>query len=502
MQISYLPRNFEKAVPLVFVFVCLLAWLAQAEVEFKTPVIFFDKLISLKFLNQAFVNPELIGPEKLCNVIGSVRGTFSGSGNPDTDVYKWTILAPNGQVLFTRPPGAFQSIEYTFEQIGKHKVLLEVLRGGILVGEFSKNVDIVNGPTIILSNSYQICSGQFLSIKAIAESSSDFSNYSFVWTDESGAVISNTNGLVVNTPGKYSVEFYVLDGQSNPQCQTILTTTVTQLDLVAIVKSSETVCKNGSIIFRTDPLIVGQWILSVPGEPDPIFLSKSNQITLFPYNLSKFGQYKVKVLIENPDNPACSPETTTSFIYNVDPFIEIIGASGASGCFVADGSLDLIALTNIDQLIIDELGLSFGPFSVGDVINIPNLESGAYTILALLDGCINSFGTVVPLLTPPANLEFDVENITGESCTETGKIGGSFEISLINGVTEGSFRIITERGDEIVKDALPNENPFKISLGGGKYIFEILDKDSCNLPNKQLIEIPSKPQTNFLFLKI
>ena len=281
-------------------------------------------------------------------------------------------------------------------------------------------------------------------------------------------------------------------------CQTILTTTVTQLDLVTIVKSSDTVCTDGSINFKTDPLTVGQWILTVPGEPNPIFLSKSNQITLFPnINLSKFGQYEVKVLIENPDNPACSPEATTSFIYNVDPFIKIIDATGASGCFVADGSLDLIALTNIDQLIIDGLGLSFGPFSVGDAINIPNLESGAYTVLALLDGCINSFGTVVPLLTPPANLEFDVENITGESCTETGKIGGSFEISLINGITEGSFRIITERGDEIVKDALPNENPFKISLGGGKYIFEILDKDSCNLPNKQLIEIPSKSQTNF-----
>ncbi|WP_139316554.1 hypothetical protein [Algoriphagus marinus] len=488
----------KKTTPIVFVCVCLFAWFAQAEVELKSPIVFFERLISSIPLNQAIIDPELSGPEKLCNVVGSVRGTFSGGGNPDTDVYKWTILAPNGQVLFTRPPGAFESIEYTFEQIGVHKVLLEVSRGGILVGNFSKNVDIIKGATITLLNSYQICSGQSLSIKAIAESSSDFSNYSFEWTDESGVIIGNSNELIVNTPGKYNVEFYVLDGQSNPQCQTNLTTTVTQLDLVTIVKSSDTVCKDGSINFKTDPLTVGQWILSVPGEPNPVFLSKSSQITLFPnINLLKFGQYELKVLIENPDNPACSPEATTTFIYNVEPFVEIIDAIGASGCFVADGSLELVALTDIDQLIVEELGLSFGPFSVGDPINIPNLESGAYTLLAFLDGCRNSFGTVVPLLTPPANLEFAVENVTGESCTETGKIGGSFEISLLNGITEGSFRIITERGDEIIKDALPNENPFKINLGGGKYFFEILDKDSCNLPRKELIEIPSKSQTNF-----
>jgi len=488
----------KKAIPFVSVIFCLFAWIVQAEVGIKSPVILLEELISSPTSNGAFADPELSGPEKLCNVVGSVRGIFSGGGNPDTDIYKWTILDPNGQTLFTRPPGAFQSIEYTFELVGTHKVLLEVSRGGVSIGTFTKDVDIINGPTVTLLNSYQICPGQPLSIKAIAESSSDFLNYTFIWTDESNTVIGNSNEFSINNTGKYNVEFYILDGQSNPQCQTILTTTVAQLDAITIVQSSNTVCKDESINFETDPLTVGQWILTIPGETNPRLLGKSSQISLLPnIDLPSFGEYELKIIIENPSNPSCSPEANTSFRYNEEPLIKIMDAIGASGCFISDGALELNALTDIDQIIIDGLGLTYGPFSAGDPISIPNLESGAYTIFAMLEGCINSFGTVVPLLIPPPNLEFVVENITAESCTDIGKIGGSFEINLINGATQGSFRVISERGEELIKDILPNENPFKISLGGGKYYFEILDENNCNLPNKQFIEIPSKFQTNF-----
>ena len=61
-------------------------------------------------------DPEIIGPDRLCNVFGSVIGTFSGMGNPDTDVYDWKIYGPSNQLLFSGFGGSgFQEITYTFQ---------------------------------------------------------------------------------------------------------------------------------------------------------------------------------------------------------------------------------------------------------------------------------------------------------------------------------------------------------------------------------------------------
>lgn len=443
-------------------------------------------------------DPELTGPDQLCNVYGSVRGAFSGGGNPATDVYKWTILAPDGSVLFTRPPGAFQTIEYTFELLGSHKVKLEVSRGGIVLGDFEKSVEIIQGPTLTLATNYQFCQGQLLPLQAISPSSPYFANYIFEWTDESNSIVGNSNTLEVSSPGRYQVTFHILDSDGSTQCQTTLATTVSLLESVAIVQSSSTVCRDGAISFESDPPTTGQWYLTIPGQADPKPLGRSNHLTLIPsFDLPSFGNYTVKLQIENPDNPACAPQATADFTYNEEPVVAVTGTTGASDCYVPDGALEFTAITNLDKLIVGDGGLSYGPFSAGETINIPNLESGAYTLYAILNGCVNTTGTVVPLDSPPSELEFSIENVVSESCTPTGKDPGSFEVNLKNGITEGSFRVLTERGDEVLKEALPGENPFKITLGGGKYFFEILNKDSCNLPNRDFVEIPGKVQTNF-----
>lgn len=451
------------------------------------------------FENSAADDPELTGPDRLCNIVGSVIGVFSGGGNSATDIYKWTILAPNGSVLFTRPPGSFQTIEYTFESLGNHKVILQVSRGGIVLENFEQNVEIIKGPTITLAPNYQICPSQTLTLHAIAPSSPNLADYTFEWYDESETLIGTSNELSVDASGSYKVVFFNLDSSGSPQCQTTLKTNVSILNSVSIIKSSETVCRDGFITFESDPPTVGQWYFTTPSESTPKPLGNFSEIS-FNANedLPEFGQYQVSLIIENPENPSCSPQASTTFSYNKEPQIIVLDTFGASDCFAPDGAIQFQAVTNLDQLFVEEGGFSIGPFIAGDIITIPNLESGTYTLSAILDGCINNLGTVVPLENPPSELEFTLENILSESCTPTGKDLGSFDVNLINGITEGSIRVVTEKGDEILNAALPTKNPFTIKLNGGKYFLEILNKDSCNVPNREFFEIPGKPQTNFL----
>ncbi|MEP1956063.1 MAG: hypothetical protein ABJJ26_14085, partial [Algoriphagus sp.] len=441
--------------------------------------------------------PELTGPDQLCNVVGSVVGVFSGGGDPATDVYKWTVLAPNGSTLFTRPPGAFQTIEYTFESLGLHQVKLEVSRGGISLASFTKNVAITKAPEITLIGNYKICTGQSLELQAISPSSDKFTSYFFEWKNESGVVIGSSNTLSVSAPGDYSVTFYIPD-PSNPVCENTLQTKVETLDAISIVKSTSNVCKDQSITFTADPPVAGQWLLTLPGEPTAISKGFSSTLTLLPViDLPVFGNYNLELIIENLENPACSPTATSDFAYNEEPIVSLFSTFGASDCFVPDGGLELLAETDIDQLVVEGTGLVFGPFLAGEPITIPNLKSGGYTFIYFLNGCQNKLGAVIPLENPPTNLEFEIENINAESCTTNGKINGSFDVNLDNGPTDGSFRILSVRGDVVIKQALPAVNPFKIELAGGRYFFELLDKDSCNLPTRELIEIPVKPQTVF-----
>ncbi len=442
--------------------------------------------------------PDLIGPDRLCNVFGSVRGTFSGAGEPGRDVYKWTIIAPDGRELFTRAFGDFPTIEYTFELLGVHKIQLEIQRGGISQGSIEKEVAVIQGPILTLERNYQLCGEQTLDLQAISPSSPDFSGYTFEWTDESGNIIGSANDLTVDSAGKYTVKFYFTDSEGVRGCETSFDTEVSIQGSISLSQSSSVLCYDSEIIFETVPPTSGQWFLTFPGATDPTPITTGSDLTVIPQmDLSMYGTYEVTLIINNAGNPSCSPELSAFFDFYAEPKLSLIATTNASECLVPDGELTLLAETDIEQLSIESLGLSFGPYNSGETIVIPGLKSGAYTLSTILNGCVSSMGTVVPLQNPPSALEFSIENIIPESCTDTGKQPGFFDVNLLNGATTGFYRILNERGDEIRNTELPSQNPFTIELGGGKYFFEIRNENDCDLPSSSFIEIPAIPQTNF-----
>lgn len=444
-----------------------------------------------------FNEPEILGPDRLCNVFGSVIGTFSGGGNSTTDLYQWTIVGPSGQILRETQFRNSPDISYTFGLLGSHKIRLKVSRGGVVIFEEEKAVELVKGPEIVLQKNYQICENQTLTISALDPSSANFSAYEFEWSDELGNILGSTNALQVDKAGRYRVTFFFTNSSGATECETTLETEVKELSTFEIVASSTTLCPTGTLNFETNPSTTGEWFYQKIGNPTQIRLGFGSRFTVLPGQLPEPGDYEIIIKVDNPQNPACSPQVRKSFQYNILPEIELVEAIGASDCFVPDGKLKVRALTAIDGISVDGLGLSQGPFLPGEIIEFAGLKSGAYSLVLSLDGCSEIFGTVVPLTNPPPSLEFVIEDIQPEVCTETGKELGSFLFKMLNSPLEGSYRVLNQRGEEVLNQTASGLEELRVDISGGIYFFQVYGTDSCTVPKSEEFEIPGLGQVNY-----
>ena len=352
---------------------------------------------------------ELTGPEILCNTFGSVVGTFSGGGDPNKDLYSWKIFGPNNFLLFSRGPGSFPKIDITFIQNGLHTIELEVSKGGISIGKFSKTVEIVGKPIILLENDYLICPGQSLEIEVIDPISSNFPLYEFEWKDEIGEIINTSNTLSITKEGNFSVQYFLTNSLGERVCQNEIKTEIKTISSFSIEGSSTDLCGNGSISFATNPLIPGEWFIQKKGEIQKESLGKGSSIKINPNDISTgFGEYELSFLLTDDNNPSCSLEEKINFSYIPVPSLVLESYTGASDCLVADGSLTLKAETDFDFIILEGTSISLGPFSKGDLVEIPNLFPGTYNIIGILGSCTRELGSVVPLVNTPPTLEFEL----------------------------------------------------------------------------------------------
>lgn len=446
-----------------------------------------------------FNDPSLSGPERLCIVFGSVIGDFFGAGDPITDVYSWEILGPSGQLLFEGAGGAgFQTLSYTFSLTGTHVVNLSVSRGSEIIYTESQNVEIIPGAMISLRPDYTTCSSQNLIISAIDPASSRFDEYFFEWQDESGTVISTSNDLNIVNPGDYSVTFYLEDSQGEKACERTLSTSVALADQVSILANATTTCPGEPVDFTTDLGILGDWYFQKDSDPQEVFITTSTSILLEPsFALDGPGNYEIIFRVDNAEDPNCSLEARTPLTYNPNPEFRVISSLGSTGCQVPDGSIIIEAVTALDQVTIAGSGQVSPPLLPGDTFEFTGLKSGTYTGLGTLGECIFRLATVVSLEDPPESLAFEILDLKGEECTETGKNEGSFLIRLINGAVEGGYRVINERGSIVRNGDFDGSDSYAIEISGGKYFVEVFDLDSCSLPNGEEIFVDALEQTQF-----
>lgn len=444
------------------------------------------------------LNSIIEGPERLCAVFGSVIGDFTGLSQPG-DVYQWKLSSPSGEILFARTLGT-PGFSYTFSTPGVYQLNLEIRRGNTIVGSESKPVEILPSPLVELEESYIICSGQTLTLSALDPGTDDFGDYVFEWIDDSnGNIISTSNEATITSPGDYSVEFYFENSQGESECLTTLSTSVVDLNSFSITADKPNVCTTQFIEFESNPSIEGDWYVQRQGETTQTFLGTSNTFSLFPSrDLPSPGEFTIIFQIPNENNPSCTAEIKSDFTYNPEPRIIFEEAFGASNCSVSDGVLRIRTLTDVDQITIDSLGISQGPFNAGEIVEFPGLKSGAYTLNTTLGSCGYSIASVVPLENPISELDFEISEILPETCTATGKLPGSFTVVLPNGPTKAGYKVLTERGIPVIEqDTTDLEDTIKLELSGGTYFFEIFNESGCSLPRSEEIEIPGLNQVSF-----
>ncbi len=446
--------------------------------------------------NNSLANdPDLIGPDRLCNVFGSVVGSFFGAGNPTKDVYSWKIFGPSNQLLNELGPGGagFQTINYTFSLTGTHRIELEVRRAGILLLKESKNVELIKGPSVLLQPNYSICTGQTFDIEAISPTSPNFSDYIFEWKNENGDIIGSKNTLSVNKTGKYRVLLFFENRDGLKECEIELTTEVKLSASFNINGSQSTICPDQNITYSSVPSVFGEWFYKKSGSPDRVSLGSGFNLTITAlYDLEGPGEYEIILSVNDESNPGCIQEDSEILNYYPLPDFVFLNAKGSSGCLAADGAIRIQAITAIDQLEVDGKGIPNSSMAPGDIREVQGLKSGNYSVVGILGNCNNTFTSVVPLIDPPAQLEFEISNIEGEICTPTGKDPGSFLVKLINGGIDGTIRLLNEKGAVLREEAiLDTQFEINITIPGGKYFFEIYDKDSCSLPKNEEILVPS-----------
>lgn len=446
--------------------------------------------------SQEVADPELTGPDKLCNVFGSIIGDFSGGGNPNTDTYSWKIFSPSGQLLFERS-GGFQTISYTFSLIGTHRVELTVSRGNPIIYNEVKEVELIRGPQVILQSNYQLCGSSTVELTAISPSTTNFSDYLFEWKNEQGTILGTTNTIQVDSPGIYDVKFYFEDILGTSVCLSELSTSVEGVNDYQITQSANDACPDLQVTFATDPQVSGSWFYEKNGTGTRNYLADGNTINIFPnQNLNGEGNYSI-IFIPDSSTGACLVEKSTTLTYFPQPDFFLVSSVGASGCKVYDGALTIQATTPLDYIFIEGIGVVSPPLSPGDTFEFTNLESGAYSMVGVLGSCINTLGSVVSLTDPPESLKFSITDIQGEMCTEDGKTLGSFDVLFTNGPFDGSYRVINEKGAEVQSSLLESTSGLNIEIPGGRYYFELYSTDSCSLPKAELIDVPGLGLTEF-----
>lgn len=489
----------KKLLPLLFILISFLLYHSSDGVGKSY---FLKKFTNWNFTNgtiEAFVDPEIIGPDRLCNVFGSVIGTFSGMGNPDTDVYEWKIFGPSNQLLFSGSGGSgFQVITYTFSINGSHRIELSAFRGGQSIGSFLKIIEVIKGPDISLLPEYSICDSQTLTLNAIDPSTPNLSEYIFEWVDENNNVIGSQNEVDVTKPGIYSVVFYFLDTMGDRVCESKLNTTVSLLSDYELKSTSSVVCPDLPTTLTTSPNISGQWSYMKMGTTDLVALGFGNTFTILPnQNLPSSGDYTIFFEPENSNNSPCLQIKSLDLTYNPQPDFIILNTKSATDCSSLDGTLTIQAITPLDQVFIDGLGVSSPPLVPGSTYSFTNLKSGSYSLISILGNCTNAYGSVVPLENPPSQLIFDIIDIKGEECTDVGKTQGSFIIEFDNPPSSGFYRIINVKGTLVLSGSFVNETSIPITISGGVYYVEIYDDQDCNVPKATKVDVPSLSQTNF-----
>lgn len=447
-------------------------------------------------------DPELVGPENLCIVFGGVVGTFSGGGDPGTDVYTWLITGPNSEEIFNRSGGAqFETIKVSFNEIGAYTVNLSIRRNSDIILTESMTVRVQQGPQLAILPDYLLCGDSPTEITAINPDTPNIGQYNFSWTDLGGNVVGTTNTIAVTQEGYYKVELYLSGSSGQQECLITGSTYVGPSIDFNLQLSSQSFCQGQSIRAGTDRPISGEWFLIPPNSTEKSSLGIAYEVILEADAIPEPGIYTLIFSATDPNFPDCKSERKSSFEVLEAPKLQINLVEQPDDCSSNNGAFEILALSQMDSLLIVETGFLATTISQNQSININNLEPQLYTIAAYSNGCENitiyNLETKNPPVTNPSTpaIILPTIQIQEETCSEVGVISGSVFLTFNQGPVTVEYRIIGQTIDALLAGDILDQETLTVPLRGGTYLLE-LKIDGCAYPIQEII-IPKKPQIEF-----
>lgn len=457
------------------------------------------------------VNFGIFGPDNVCLLRGNTIEQFSAGGNPNTDLYIWQVIEPDGQIRNFQGGSGFQILSFTFSKSGEHLIKLTVRRGSSrTIFEEEKVVSVVKGPTILLKEAYILCQGQSIDLQVLDPNSPNVEKYIFEWTNEEGEKLEGVgNKLTIDREGVFKVRYFFRNADGQSECENLLQTTVKFNADFELVSNGTEFCPEGVLEIQPSIPIKGAWYIQKEGSPR-VYLKDSDKLALGMNELIEVGEYTVIFEIPNASNPTCLVKKEFTFVYNFPPAFEVEVIKNASDCSASDGILQIRALTEVQSLfyVINENTNSQAiNLQQGETFEWENLSSGIYTFEGILKGCKFSLATFVPLGAIPESLKFEIdpEKIVPETCSEFGINSGSFTITFNIPPQQLIYELYNQRGGLVLKGELDDSEKldWEIAVGGGKYFLEIfpkpdeLEDSSCKVPSRVEIDVPGLPQVNF-----
>lgn len=476
-----------------------------------TPFITFLVLLSLVMSLDSYAlnsgaaalrtDPELSGPENLCIVFGGVIGTFSGGGDPDTDIYSWRITTASGEVLFDRTGGRqFDEIKVSFNQIGSYTVELSVRRGTAIIYEATLRGEVTKGPEIALLPDYLLCGVEPVELIAIDEDTPNLSEYSFIWRDAAGNVVGNQNKFYTLEEGRYFVDLFLAASDGSQNCLISGNAYVGPSLDFNVLASSSRLCAGSTVQLSTDTPISGEWFLQRPGSTQKVPLGNAYSLSLDREALTDIGIYTASFVAIDPLFPDCPSERTVTFEVLQAPELSILEIQRPEDCADPTGIFEIKAIGALDSLIVPELNYVQTNLAPGQVERLDQLLPQIYTVSAYSNGC--EFTTLMILETedpptspnPPTQVTVDY-TYGQESCTGFDVSPGWINLDFPEGKIDGEYRILALNSGTVRQGNIQDQDSLRIELPDGTYFFE-LKIDGCTYPIEEFT-IANQPQVRF-----
>lgn len=458
--------------------------------------------------------PSLAVPARLCldPQLGA-EGLLEGGGEPDIDSYFWTITHEDGTVIrnaFGGPGDQFQTLNQIFNRPGRYTVELRVDRCAE-VGYFTAEdeIEVVAPPVLTLPSASTLCSGNPVTLTAIDGYDPADGLYDFRWTNAAGQIFGdqNSNSITVNEESIYTVEVsYRAPAGLSPDELALFETCPSRAEVFVgpafefdLTQTAQEVCyEETSVIFAPKTPIVGEWFYELNNTGTRVPLGEFFELELFVNNLPGPGQYEIIFVTEDPILAGCTVEKSVNLLVNELPIFVPAEINPATDCATADGVFEITAQADAAEIRVPELSLTFSGVSAGDVISVPNVLPGLYTIEAESSaGCLYVASVTIGNSNPPAGYAFAVVT-TDETCASVGVNPGSLQISFTDGIAKtGTFTLVRQGDGQIVTGPLPATSSFAVDVPHGQYQVEVEDTSGCGIPDATIYTVNQKFEVVF-----